>query len=84
MLKPVKAYPTLHPLGLLRLVSVALLTIYLLESTRGMEYVATHLGRRNIRNTRVDAQIINPWCDQVFRELEQHPQMVRVEERGRT
>ena len=42
-------------------------------------YVADHLGRRNLRNTRVYAQITNPLRDQVFRELEQHPKIVRVE-----
>jgi phosphoenolpyruvate synthase/pyruvate phosphate dikinase len=40
--------------------------------------VADHLGHRNIRNTRVYAQITNPLRDQVFRELEQHPKIVRV------
>src|SRR5439155_16848359 len=43
------------------------------EAGEGIEYVAEHLGHRNIRNTRVDAQITNPARDQVFRALEPHP-----------
>ena len=40
--------------------------------------VADHLGHRHIPNTRVYAQITNPLREQVFRELEQHPKIVRV------
>jgi hypothetical protein len=49
------------------------IAIHLLEAGRGIEYVADHLGHKNIRNTRVYAQITNPLREQVFRELEQHP-----------
>jgi integrase len=54
------------------------IAVHLLEAGRGIEYVADHLGHRNIRNTRVYAQITNPLRAQVFRELEPHPKMVRV------
>jgi len=54
------------------------IAVHLLEAGRGIEYVADHLGHRNIRNTRVYAQITNPLREQVFRELEQHPKIVRV------
>ena len=54
------------------------IAVHLLEAGRGIEYVADHLGHRNIRNTCVDAQITNPLRDHVFRELEPHPKMVRV------
>jgi site-specific recombinase XerD len=54
------------------------IAVHLLEAGRGIEYVADHLGYRNIRNTRVYAQITNLLRDQVFRELEQHPKIVRV------
>jgi site-specific recombinase XerD len=54
------------------------IAVHLLEAGRGIVYVADHLGHRNIRNTRVYAQITNPLRDQVFRELEQHPKIVRV------
>jgi site-specific recombinase XerD len=54
------------------------IAVHLLEAGRGIEYVADHLGHRNIRNTCVYAQITNPLRDQVFRELEHHPKMVRV------
>jgi integrase/recombinase XerD len=51
---------------------------HLLEAGRGIEYVADHLGHRNIQNTRVYAQITNSLREQVFRELEQHPKIVRI------
>ena len=54
------------------------IAVHLLEAGRGIEYVADHLGHRNIRNTRFYAQITNPLREQVFRELEQHPKIVRV------
>lgn len=54
------------------------IAVHLLEARRGIEYIADHLGHRNIRNTRVYAQITNPLRAQVFRELEPHPKMVRV------
>jgi hypothetical protein len=44
---------------------------------RGIEYVADHLGHKNIQNTRIYAQITHPLREQVFRELEQHPKIVR-------
>jgi integrase/recombinase XerD len=54
------------------------IAVHLLEAGRGIEYVADHLGHRNIQNTRIYAQITNPLREQVFRELEQHPKIVRV------
>jgi integrase len=54
------------------------IAVHLLEAGRGIEYVADHLGHKNIRNTRVYAQITNPLREQVFRELEHHPKIVRV------
>jgi len=53
--------------------------VHLLEAGEGIEYVANHLGYRNIRNTSVNAQITNPLRDQVLRELAQHPKIVKVE-----
>jgi integrase len=55
------------------------IAVHLLEVGRGIEYVADHLGHRNIQNTRIYAQITNPLREQVFRELEQHPKIVRVQ-----
>lgn len=54
------------------------IAVHLLEAGRGIEYVADHLGHRNIQNTRVYAQITNPFRDQVFRELEHSPKIVRI------
>jgi integrase/recombinase XerD len=54
------------------------MAVHLLEAGRGIEYVADHLGHKNIQNTRIYAQITNPLREQVFRELEQHPKIVRV------
>jgi integrase len=54
------------------------IAVHLLEAGRGIEYVADHLGHRNIWNTRVSAQITHPLRAQVFREREPHPKMVRV------
>jgi hypothetical protein len=45
---------------------------------RESQYVADHLGHRNIQNTKVYAQITNPYREQVFRDLEQHPKIVRL------
>jgi integrase len=53
------------------------MAVHLLEAGRGIEYVADHLGHKNIQNTRIYAQITNPLREQVFRELEQHPKSVR-------
>ncbi len=55
-----------------------LMAVHLLEAGRGIEYVADHLGHKNIQNTRIYAQITNPLREQVFRELEQHPKIVRI------
>jgi site-specific recombinase XerD len=57
------------------------MAVHLLEAGRGIEYVADHLGHKNIQNTRIYAQIINPLREQVFRELEQHPKIVRLSSR---
>jgi integrase/recombinase XerD len=54
------------------------IAVHLLEAGRGIEYVADHLGHRNIQNTKVYAQITNPLREQVFRDLEQHPKIVRL------
>ncbi|MBA4406574.1 hypothetical protein C0389_04810 [bacterium] len=54
------------------------IAVHLLEAGRGIEYVADHLGHRNIQNTRVYAQITNPLRDQVFRELEHNPKIVKI------
>jgi hypothetical protein len=43
----------------------------------GIEYVADHLGHREIKNTRVYAQLSDPLREQTMRELEQHPKLVR-------
>jgi integrase/recombinase XerD len=54
------------------------IAVHLLEAGRGIEYVADHLGHKNIQNTKVYAQITNPLREQVFRDLEQHPKIVRI------
>jgi site-specific recombinase XerD len=54
------------------------MAVHLLEAGREIEYVADHLGHKNIQNTRIYAQIIHPLREQVFRELEQHPKIVRL------
>jgi site-specific recombinase XerD len=54
------------------------IAVPLLEAGRGIEYVADHLGHKNIQNTRLYAQITNPLRERVFRELEQHPKIVRL------
>ena len=43
------------------------MAVHLLAAGRGIEYVANHVGHRNIRHIRVYAQITNPWRAQVFR-----------------
>jgi hypothetical protein len=45
---------------------------------RERQSVADHLGHKNIQNTRIYAQITHPLREQVFRELEQHPKIVRL------
>jgi integrase/recombinase XerD len=54
------------------------IAVHLLEAGRGIEYVADHLGHRNIQNTRVYAQITNPLRDQIFRELEHNDKIVKI------
>ena len=54
------------------------MAVHLLEAGRGIEYIADHLGHKNIQNTRIYAQITHPLREQVFRELEQHPKIVRI------
>ena len=54
------------------------MAVHLLEAGRGIAYVADHLGHKNIPNTRLYAQITNPLREQVFREIEQHPKIVRL------
>jgi site-specific recombinase XerD len=54
------------------------MAVHLLEAGRRIEYVADHLGHKNIQNTRIYAQITNPLREQVFREIEQHPKIVRI------
>lgn len=54
------------------------MAVHLLEAGRGIEYVADHLGHKNIQNTRIYAQITNPLREQVFRELEQQQKIVRL------
>jgi integrase/recombinase XerD len=54
------------------------MAVHLLEASRGIEYVGDHLGHKNIQNTRIYAQITNPLREQVFREPEQHPKIVRT------
>jgi integrase len=54
------------------------MAVYLLEAGRNIGYVADHLGHKNIQNTRIYARITNPLREQVFRELEGHPKIVRI------
>jgi integrase/recombinase XerD len=54
------------------------IAVHLLDAGRGIEHVADHLGHRNIQNTRVYAQISHPLREQVFRDLERHPKIVRI------
>jgi integrase/recombinase XerD len=54
------------------------IAVHLLEAGRRIDYVADHLGHKNIQNTCIYAQITHPLRAQVFRELEQHPKIVRI------
>ena len=54
------------------------IAVHLLDAGRGIEYVADHLGHKNIQNTRIYAQISHPLREQVFRDLEHHPKIVRI------
>jgi site-specific recombinase XerD len=49
------------------------MAVHLLKAGRGIEYVADHLGYKNIQNTCLYAQITHPLRAQVFRKLAQHP-----------
>jgi site-specific recombinase XerD len=55
------------------------IAVHFLEAGRGIEYVADHLGHKNIQNTKVYAQISNPFREQVCRDLEPHPKIVRLQ-----
>ncbi len=46
---------------------------YYLEAGQGIEYVADHLGHKNIQNTRIYAQITTSLRQEVFAKLEHHP-----------
>ncbi len=54
------------------------IAVHLLDAGRGIEYIADHLGHKNIQNTRIYAQISHPLREQVFRDLERHPKIVRI------
>jgi integrase/recombinase XerD len=54
------------------------MAVHLLEAGRRSEDVADPLRHENIQNTRIYAQITNPLREQVLRELEQHPKIVRI------
>ncbi len=45
------------------------IAVHLLEAGQGIEYVADHLGHKNIQNTPVYAQLTNPARDQQARKL---------------
>ena len=54
------------------------IAVHLLEAGQGIEYVADHLGHKNIQNTRIYAQITTSLHQEVFAKLERHPKIVRV------
>ncbi len=54
------------------------IAVHLLDVGRGIEYVADHLGHKNIQNTRIYAQISHRLREQVFRDIERHPKIVRI------
>ncbi len=54
------------------------IAVHLLEAGQGIEYVADHLGHKNIQNTRIYAQITISLRQEVFAKLERHPKIVRV------
>jgi integrase/recombinase XerD len=56
------------------------IAVPLLEAGRGIEDVADHVGHRNLQTTRLYAPSTHPLREQVFRELEHHPKLVRVSE----
>src|SRR5262247_687341 len=49
------------------------MAVHLLEAGRGIEYVADHLGHKNIQNTCIYAQITTALRQEVFAKLERHP-----------
>jgi len=54
------------------------IAVHLLEAGQGIEYVADHLGHKNIQNTRIYAQITTALRREVFAKLERHPKIVRA------
>ena len=48
------------------------------DAGQGIEYVADHLGHKNIQNTCIYAQITTSLRQEVFAKLERHPKIVRV------
>ena len=54
------------------------IAVHLLEAGQGIEYVADHLGHKNIQNTRIYAQITTALRQEVFAKLERYPKIVRV------
>jgi integrase/recombinase XerD len=54
------------------------IAVHLLEAGQGIEYVADHLGHKNIQNTRIYAQITTSLRQEVFAKLERHPKIVRI------
>jgi site-specific recombinase XerD len=54
------------------------IAVHLLEAGQGIEYVADHLGHKNIQNTKIYAQITTSLRQEVFAKLERHPKIVRV------
>jgi len=53
------------------------IVVHLLEAGQGIEYVADHLGHKNIQNTQIYAQITS-LHQEVFAQLEHHPKIVRI------
>jgi len=54
------------------------IAVHLLEAGQGIEYVADHLGHKNIQNTRIYAQITTALRQEVFVKLKRHPKIVRI------
>ena len=54
------------------------IAVHILEASQGIEYVADHLGHKNIQNTRIYAQITTSLRQEVFAKLEHHPKIVRI------
>jgi len=51
---------------------------HLLEAGQDIEYVRDHLGHVNIQNTIIYARITDRWREQVFKQLERSPEIVKV------